>query len=109
MVTKEGNYMATNFSELVFENQNSIAVKLTVEAPIGTPVINTDVRENATIKLYPNATDVRSVRITVIAGGPEHTDVESFDLNGSPFHLFFETMKVRAVIGSLHGVVSAAF
>ncbi len=101
--------MPTNFRELNFENRNNITVKLTLEAPVGTPVIETEVAAQNTVTLYPNVTDIRDVRITVVAGGREHTDVETLELKGSPFQMFFETLTARTSIGSIHGSVSAAF
>jgi hypothetical protein len=101
--------MSTNFRELVFENQNSISVTVAVEAPVGTRIIETEVRPQTTVTLQPNVSDISSVRMTVVAGGPEHTDKQTWDLRGSPFPIFFETLKARATIGSIHGLVSAAF
>src|SRR5262245_38787342 len=101
--------MSTNFRELVFQNQNSIGVTLTVEAPVGTRIIETEIRPNATVTLHPNVNDISAVRMTVVAGGHEHTDTETFDLRGSPFPIFFETLKARTTIGSIHGLVSAVF
>jgi hypothetical protein len=101
--------MATNFREFVLENQNSINVKVKLEAPVGRPVIETEVRANASVKLDPSVSDIRTARITVIAGGDEHTDIETLDMSGLPSHLFFETLRARTIIGSINGVVSAAF
>ena len=101
--------MSTAFREFVFENRNSISVKLTLEAPVGTSVIQTDVAGEASVTLNPNVNDVRTARVKVIAGGEEHTDVETFELSGSPHALHFESLKARSRIGSIQGVVSAAF
>jgi hypothetical protein len=101
--------MPTTFREFVFENRNGISVKLTLEAPVGTPVIQTDVGPRASVTLNPNVSDVRAARVKVIAGGDEHTDVETFELSGSPYPVYFETLKAHSSIGSIHGVVSAAF
>ena len=101
--------MPTNFRELIFENRNNISVKLTLEAPVGKPVIETEVGAKTTVTLNPNVSDIRDVRLTVVAGGHEHTDVETLELKGSPFPMFFETLKARANIGSIHGSISAAF
>lgn len=95
--------------KLVFENRNGISVMLTLEAPLGKPVMETEVRPQTTVTLNPNVNDVSAVRMTVIAGGSEHTDVQTLDLRGSPFPMFFETMKARTVIGSIHGTFTAAF
>lgn len=101
--------MPTNFRELIFENRNNISVKLTLEAPVGTPVIETEVGAQATVTLYPNVSDIRDVRITVVTRGHERPDVETLELKGSPFQMFFETLTARTNIGSIHGSISAAF
>ena len=77
--------MSANFRELICENQNNINVKLTLEAPVGTSIIETEVRARATVTLHPNVNDIRAVKIKVVAGGDEHTDIETFELRGSPF------------------------
>ena len=101
--------MSTIFRELIFENGNSIAVQLTLEAPIGSVVINTDVRQNSTVTLNPNVTDVSAAKITVVAGGHEHTDTQTFELRGSPLPMHIETLKAHTRIGSINGVVIAAY
>ena len=101
--------MPTTFRELVFENRNSISVQLTLEAPVGTQIIETEVRANSTVTLNPNVNDVSTAKMTVVAGGHEHTDVETFDLRGSPFQIRFETMRAQAAIGSIKGSISTVF
>lgn len=101
--------MSINFRELIFENQNNISVKLTLQAPVGTSIIETEVGAKATVTLHPNVNDIRAVEIKVVAGGHEHTDIETFELRGSPFPMFFETLQVRTSIGSIHGQASVRF
>ena len=101
--------MSTIFRELIFENGNSIGVQLTLEAPIGSVVINTEVRQDSTVTLNPNVTDARSAKITVVAGGHEHTDEQTFELRGSPSPMHIETLKAQTRIGSIKGAVTAAY
>ena len=101
--------MPTNFREFKLRNDNGISVKLTVEAPAGTTVIETEVGAGKTYTFNPNLPDIRAVKITVVAGGPQHTDVETLELRGSPFAMFFETLDANTRIGAIHGIVSATF
>ena len=100
--------MATSFSKFELLNQNSISIQLTLEAPIGVTIKTTTVGAGETFYFQPNLDDISSVRIVVDAEH-EHHDVQSFERTGSPFHMFFETLKARTSIGSIHGVVSGAF
>lgn len=104
----EHTHMPTNFREFTFENRNSISIKLKLEAPVGTPILETEVAAGRPFTFHPNVNDIRDVRITVVAGD-EHTDVETLELRGSPFKLFFETLKGSTSIGSIHGVATVAF
>lgn len=101
--------MPATFRQFVFENRNGISVDLTLEAPVGTIINQTEVASRATVTLNPNVNDVREARVTVVAGGSEHTDVETFKLSGSPHPMYFETLKAESAIGHIHGVVSALF
>lgn len=101
--------MATCFREFEMMNQNGIAIQLTLEAPIGTTIKTTEIAPGGTFTFQPQLNDISSVRITVVAGGDHHTDIQTFERSGSPFQMFFETLKARTNIGSIHGVVSAAF
>jgi hypothetical protein len=102
--------MPTAFSKFVFENRNGVSVKLTLEAPVGTPIIQTDVAAQSSVTLNPNVNDIRGARIRVVALGHEdYPDTETFELGGSPYLMYFEILNAHAAIGSIHGVVSAAF
>ena len=100
--------MATRFREFELMNQNGIAIQLTLEAPIGTTIKTTEIAPGGTFAFQPQLDDISSVKITVVAGHP-HPDVQTFERSGSPFKMFFETLKARTNIGSIHGVVSGAF
>ena len=101
---------ATTFRKFVFENRNSINVSLTLEAPVGTQVLNTNVGPNTSINLEPNVNDVQTAKVIVVAQGHEgFEDVETFELRGQPFPMYIETLTAQASIGSIHGVVSATF
>jgi hypothetical protein len=101
--------MPVNFREFKLKNGNGISVKLMLEAPAGTPVIETEVGAGDTYTVNPQVSDIRSVKITVVAGGREHTDVETLELGGAPFPMFFETVNAHTRIGSIRGSISAAF
>ena len=101
--------MPVNFREFIFENQNSNSVKLTLQAPVGTPIIDTEVGPNATRTFNPNVNDIRNIEIKVVAGGDEHTDIKTLDLRGLSFPMFFETLQARTRIGSILSQGSARF
>ena len=102
--------MSTTFREFTFQNRNGVSVALTLEAPVGTPIIQTEVRGMQSVTFTPNVSDIRAAKLTIVASGHEnYPDVETFELGGSPYPLYFETLNAHSNIGSIHGTVSAAF
>jgi hypothetical protein len=103
--------MATTFSEFVFKNNNGIKVILTLESPIGAQIEQVEVLAGKSVTLRPNVEDARAAKVTIAA--PDHfegyEDVETFELSGVPYLMSIQTLTVEAFIGSVHGVLTAAF
>jgi|SRR5215210_4941700 len=102
--------MSVAFRQFEFQNRNGVEATLTLEAPIGTQLVNTRVPPNGTFTVNPNVNDVQAAKIIVVAQGHEdYPDVETINLSGAPYVTYIETLLARSSIGSIHGTVSAQF
>jgi hypothetical protein len=101
--------MSVQFADLVFRNNNNIAVTLTVQAPIGTVIIGPQtVPENSHVTLHPGIDNC--VSVLLIANDTTHGEFKQSFGMASPSSgrsSFLESVDVRYVIASFSGSVKA--
>ena len=99
--------MAVKFEEIVFQNENSVPVTVTIEAPPGHIVVRQHpVGENSSYQVEPGVHDCSAVLF--VAQAPSHDpERQQFSVAGSPTHPFLKRADAKYKIGSFHGAVVA--
>jgi hypothetical protein len=110
---KKGNTkMAIVFDQFKFYNENGIPAHISLEAPIGTTILDLDVNPQsyAAVPAF-SVQNIASLRLTVQADPADHSpDIETIDLgNASPYPVYLTAFAARSAIGSIEGEVSLAF
>lgn len=92
----------TVFQTLTIENSTGIAMKVTVEAPIGTTIVSArDVAPGSTVTINPYVNDVSSVLIKADFGNDHGEYTESLTLDGRRIPVFLEEAAAVARIGDV--------
>jgi hypothetical protein len=113
-IRKKGEiHMTIIFDTFKFHNDNSVAVHIGLEAPIGTTIVDVDVNPNsdATFQKF-SVENIASLKLTVVA--PSHgnyTDTETIDFSNdaTPYPVYVTAFTAHSGIGSIAGEVSLAF
>ncbi len=97
--------MAVKFEEIVFHNENGIAVSLTVEAPVGQVVVREhEVPGKSTYRVQPGVDYCASALVAARAAGHgDYEDRQSFTASANPQQAYIAHLTTRHVIGSIHG------
>jgi hypothetical protein len=97
--------MSVQFATVVFNNNNSVDVSLTVEAPIGNRVIGpVTVKLNSSRTINPRQNDCASVVLRVTSDADPDEETQTFEVVAP---LYLRTLDVNYLIGSFAGSVNA--
>ena len=91
-----------DFGSAIIENSTGIAMRVTVEAPVGTIVVGPlDVAPGATVTLSPGVSNVSSALIRADFGSDHGTYSETVTVTGSPVDMYIEALRAVARIGEV--------
>jgi hypothetical protein len=97
-----------------FHNDNGIDSIITLEAPIGAPVISHQtVSANGDFSRTLDILNIQSVKIYVWADPDDHPvpDTETIDVSqrGTPYQLYVTTFSAHSAIGEVSGKIELEF
>jgi hypothetical protein len=98
------------FNQFNFHNDNGIAAKVTLEAPIGTTVISgRTIQADGDVQVPFALTNVSSVKLSVVADADNHEpDAYTVDMTraATPYPLYITSFTAHSGIGRIAGQIS---